>query len=641
MINYSYEVLTLIVLFVISTSIMKRWRVSFTSSRFFSLCIFVNILASLSNMAAYCTLSYIHELPLWVNYISNSLYFLLIYTVVACYTLYISHHIASYSSYTRFRKPFIITYLCVYACFALIVLSNPLTGLLFHFDDGLNYTRGPLWISSYIYLTLSVLSVVVLSVISRGTRSNPYIRLVTFIIPTIYAAIIIKLMLPEANIETFIGAVTGLFIFIHLQSSRPELDPTTKLRNLDSFIEYIKFLEKENEPFQIILLSLRDFGSVNSSIGYIGGSKILADMADWLTSFYPDCPIFRYSPVSFTVILPVEPGENTDANVHRVIDSFPQTWNYNGQSYLIPAYYIDYVCRHISGNPYQVVLSLDYARKQMRTISYNHIHFNDELAAKLADRTELIKYLKKAIELKRFDIYLQPIYSAEDGCFTTAEALLRLCDDEGHFINPELFATAAEEAKLDSAMNRQLIDMVCSFLGSYPDLPIKTISINLTIQLLQDVTFADNLTEFMAKYGVSSDRIALEVTERILLSEDATVQLSLFKLRLSGFKLLLDDFGTGYSNFSALLRCNFDKIKLDKSLISANDKKSLDIVSTLINLFHDNGQTVVVEGVETEVQRDAILAAGADFIQGYYYSKPLPLDAYVDFITEKNSVAGN
>ena len=123
-----------------------------------------------------------------------------------------------------------------------------------------------------------------------------------------------------------------------------------------------------------------------------------------------------------------------------------------------------------------------------------------------------------------------------------------------------------------------------------------------------------------------------------MLSRDSAVQLSLFKLRMAGFTLLLDDFGTGYSNFSSLLRCHFDKIKLDKSLLISDDEKGLDIISTLIRLFHSNGQTVVVEGVETKEQLKMLLEADCDFIQGYIYSKPLPMDEYVDFVLKNNRI---
>ena len=157
------------------------------------------------------------------------------------------------------------------------------------------------------------------------------------------------------------------------------------------------------------------------------------------------------------------------------------------------------------------------------------------------------------------------------------------------------------------------------------------------MQQLQDMSFSDSLINTMKKYSVPQGRIALEVTERIILSKDPAIQLSLFKLRLAGFKLLLDDFGTGYSNFSSLLRCKFDKIKLDKSLLDdGGEKRSLDIVSTLIELFHNNGQEVVIEGIENKQQCDAVLEAGVDYIQGYYYSKPLPMHDYLVFVSEHN-----
>ncbi len=636
MIHYSYEFLSLLILFLISGSILRRWRISLRSGRFFSCCILINILAALSNMAAYYTLDHIHKLPLWISYTANSLYFILIYTLIAGYTLYISSQITRFSEDRQVHRSVLILYTVLYALCIFSVLVTPFTGFVFSFDINLSYDRGPLWISGYILLTASLFLVLYFIFHSHNTRSNPYIRLVKYIIPSLYASVLFKLLFPLANIETFIGALTGLFIFIYIQNIRPESDPTTRLRNLESFIEYLRYLERKKESFQVILISLRDFGSINSTIGYPGGNEILYKAARWLSDFYEGSQLFRYGPVSFAVILSLNADDDTEKNVHRVIDSFPQSWTWKDQSYHIPAFFVDYVCTELDGDPYKVVEALDFARKEMQNAPTDHIHFNKELAEKLSARTGLVRYLRESIDARRFEVYLQPIYSAKDGCFTFAEALLRLRGADGRYISPEIFATVAEESRLDPAMNRLLIENVCAFLGSYPELPITSVSLNLTMQQLQDVGFADALTAAIRKYSVPDKRIALEVTERILLSSDTTVQLSLLKLRLSGFTLLLDDFGTGYSNFAALLRCRFDKIKLDKSLIEANDRKSLDIVSTLITLFHNNGQTVVVEGIETAEQKDSILSAGADFIQGYYYSRPLPLDEYVDFITEHN-----
>lgn len=630
MVNYSYEFLSLLVLFVILSSLLRRRRTGISLSRLFLQCIAVNTVLAFTDILAALTLNYAEAIPLWINMLVNTVYFALTYIVIAMYTIYGIHQVVRYAEDKQSHKMLIMVYLGVCIFCLLLLIYNLFTGVVFHFDEGRNYVRGPVWFTGYILLILSLFVVIFTSVRTHSVAGNPFSRLLTYLMPIVYVAILFKLMFPNANIESFIGAITGLLIFINFQTTSLEMDPLTKLRNLSSFNEMIRYKYERNENFQIILVSMRDFGSVNSTLGYSGGNEILYKIADWLGSFYYGFDLFRYGPVTFVVILPGD--EASGAAVHKLIDSFPSSWNYDDVQYHITPYFVDYMREFDKEDPYRVVEALDFARKEMRGASINHVHFNEELAKKLDQRKKLIEYLRNSISTKRFEVYLQPIYSREDNGFTSAEALLRLKDEDGHFLSPEIFATVAEENMLDIQINHQIIETVCSFLGRYPNLPVRSISINLTMRQLQDLNFADELIDTMKKYSVPGDRIALEVTERIMLSTDTSVQFSLFKLRVAGFILLLDDFGTGYSNFSSLLRCRFDKIKLDKTLLMTKEKKDLDIIATLIKLFHSNGQLVVVEGAETEEQRDMLIRLGADFIQGYIFSRPLPMDDYVDFI---------
>lgn len=637
MVNYSYNFLALLVLFAISTSLLSRWKTKFTPGLMFSACIIINITAAIADLLSYCTIYYAKALPRWVNYLSNTFYYFCIFTLMTSYAIYVTYQLMSHRDREEKRKQILLIYGIVYVVFCALLVVNLFTGIIFSFDNNMRYIHGPLRFVGYIFLIYLTLTALFYAVTTRGFSGGSYIGTVKHIIPVIYLLILFKILYPSAHIESFIGAVTGMFIFIHLQDTRPESDPVTRLGNLDSFIEYIRYLEKKKQEFQIILISLRDFGSINSAVGYVGGNEILMMIAHWLEEFYHSEKVFRYGPVSFAVVLPRDTFAESDKAVHHIIDSFPQSWLCDKQLYHISAYFVDYVCEKLEGDPYKVVETLDYARKQTRDSTKDHIHYNDELAEELNKKKELIEYLKHAIKKKQFEVFLQPIYSGREKRFTTAEALIRLKDKDGRFISPEYFTIAAEESKLDYAINRQLIDAVCSFLGSCRELPIESVSINLTMQQLQDMSFSDSLINTMKKYSVPQGRIALEVTERIILSKDSAIQLSLFKLRLAGFKLLLDDFGTGYSNFSSLLRCKFDKIKLDKSLLDdGGEKRSLDIVSTLIELFHNNGQEVVIEGIETKEQCDAVLEAGVDYIQGYYYSKPIPMHDYLVFVSEHN-----
>ena len=180
------------------------------------------------------------------------------------------------------------------------------------------------------------------------------------------------------------------------------------------------------------------------------------------------------------------------------------------------------------------------------------------------------------------------------------------------------------------------MESVCAFLGNNRDLDISMITVNLAMRQLKDRMTIRRLTEAMDTWGTPADRIGFEITERMLLSRDSAVKSTLKYLQKQGYPFLLDDFGTGYSNFSSVLEFPFSHIKLDKSLLHGEEDESCATIKMLIELFHRNGKKVVVEGVETAEHAEAMKALGADFLQGFYFARPMPVDEYREFIIGEN-----
>lgn len=161
------------------------------------------------------------------------------------YAIYITYQLMSHRDREEKRKQILFVYGIVYIVFCALLVVNLFTGIIFSFDNNMRYIHGPLRFAGYIFLIYLTLTALFYAVTARDFSGSSYIGTVKHIIPVIYMLILFKLLYPEAHIESFIGAVTGMFIFIHLQDTRPEADPVTRLRNLDSFIEYIRYLEKK------------------------------------------------------------------------------------------------------------------------------------------------------------------------------------------------------------------------------------------------------------------------------------------------------------------------------------------------------------------------------------------------------------
>ncbi|MBQ8913031.1 MAG: EAL domain-containing protein, partial [Lachnospiraceae bacterium] len=259
-------------------------------------------------------------------------------------------------------------------------------------------------------------------------------------------------------------------------------------------------------------------------------------------------------------------------------------------------------------------------------------------------KAQVEEALKKALEEDTFQVYYQPIWNAEKNRMESAEALIRLTDSELGFISPEEFIPIAEQSGLITEIGLYVFEKVCQFITKERTkaLGLKYIEVNLSIfQLLVGNTL-EHFLEIMKRYGVTSDQINLEITETGSLATSNTMISAINEMQEWGFKFSLDDYGTGYSNLSYIMSMDFLNIKSDKGLLwDADTRESSSIMLTdTIKTIRRLGMNVIQEGVETKEQLDLVVGAGANLIQGYYFSKPLPEEAFYDYMVEfiKNSI---
>lgn len=263
------------------------------------------------------------------------------------------------------------------------------------------------------------------------------------------------------------------------------------------------------------------------------------------------------------------------------------------------------------------------------TIAYYDESFRN---AKYAD-----KHFEDAMELAlkkhEFVPYFQPKYNAEDGTICGAEALIRWITPEGKVISPGRFIPLAENTGFIRMLDREMFAMVCRVQKNLIEQGITPVpvSVNVSRQLMYDKGFADDYYQQMKEIGLSTELVQLEITESVLFEDLDLFRETLEKLREYGFRILMDDFGTGYSSLMMLKSVPIDEIKLDKTFVDDySDAKGSSIIRCVLDLAKMLELPVVAEGVETENQYHYLRQMGCDVIQGFYFSKPLPVADYVD-----------
>ena len=214
-------------------------------------------------------------------------------------------------------------------------------------------------------------------------------------------------------------------------------------------------------------------------------------------------------------------------------------------------------------------------------------------------------------------------------------------DSEGNLISPSIFIPLAEQHGLINEIGSITLLSAGRLLENTDPEQLKVVSVNLSMQQFMSADLVSDLQALTERFHFDPSRLKLELTERVLSEDIPRMKQMMTELQQMGFLFSLDDFGIGYSNLSTVLDYSFSSIKLDKSLIQgySDNKQSAFIVNAMLDLFHHMGCQVVAEGVETEAQAQALISRGADWIQGFYYAKPMPEAEFLQFLRDQNAAS--
>jgi EAL domain-containing protein (putative c-di-GMP-specific phosphodiesterase class I) len=236
--------------------------------------------------------------------------------------------------------------------------------------------------------------------------------------------------------------------------------------------------------------------------------------------------------------------------------------------------------------------------------------------------------VRRALERRQFTLHYQPQISVASGRVTAVEALLRWTHPERGPVSPTEFVPLAEETRLIVPMGAWALDEACRQLADWrgAGTPPVRMSVNLASAQLSDVELLELVRACVAEHHLHPGDLELEITERSALEDEKLTARVLTGLKEAGARITLDDFGTGYSSALVLAKFPFDTLKVDRSFVARilQGAKERAVTASIIGLAHDIGLSVVVEGVETVEQLDCMRELGADEIQGFLFSPPVP-----------------
>lgn len=242
----------------------------------------------------------------------------------------------------------------------------------------------------------------------------------------------------------------------------------------------------------------------------------------------------------------------------------------------------------------------------------------------------------RAIENRTFEVYYQPICCLADRRFHSAEALVRLNDPEFGWVSPSLFIPEAEQNGTIVDIGNILLEKICAFLGTvdYEATGLEYVEVNLSVDQCVRPEMARELLGLLRVNGVDPSHVNVEITETSAAFSQQIIEKNVMDLVEAGVTLSLDDYGTGYSNIARMINLPFSLVKIDKSFVdNLADEKTRKVVADTVAMMKSINKTVLVEGVETLEQVELLDKMGVDYIQGYYFAKPMPEADFVRFLT--------
>jgi diguanylate cyclase (GGDEF)-like protein len=390
----------------------------------------------------------------------------------------------------------------------------------------------------------------------------------------------------------------------------------------------------------VIFLDLDEFKNVNDSMGHPAGDELLRNVARRLSRIIrTGDTLFRLGGDEFTVaILDTSDRGQIAAAAAKIVRAMTQPFEVAGREVVVKASLGIAVFPQDGSDAQTLIRHADIAMYRVKkTTKGDFIFFDHAMVRESEQRIALTGKMPRALASQEFLLHYQPQIDANTGRIYGLEALIRWFDPEEGLISPARFIPVAEETGFIVLLGQWILEEACRRLAGWQKQSFDVhVAVNISSIQFARADFVKQVSESLRMSGARSDRLVLELTERVVMTQEPWVVDRLSRLRSLGIKIAVDDFGTGYSSLNYLRRFPLNHLKIDRSFIRdmfTNEYDS-EIVRTIIDLAHVLGLQVVAEGVETEEQRRFLTESRCALMQGFLFGRPAPAEEFAKLLSD-------
>ena len=513
----------------------------------------------------------------------------------------------------------------------LMALINPLTHWVWSRELNLEFRRE--WGEILIYIAAALYYVMALIVF---TRSWTYIAgkrkvAIVFSFVLVAAGVFVQLLDKNLKVEVLAESIgfTGAMMAVENEDDR--IDFGTMFYNRIALSYDVGGCMKHHRKLSVIVLRINNYEVINRLAGN-EETNVLSDiLSGFLTSLVKRYYIYVPNDSTFVMTLYDTPGKEVDQLVDKLSARMEEPWEYQDFSIQISSTIL------VTQMPEQIrevselfyMIDFPVPQKELKPVMKEH-----DLDY-IMRRQAVEKAIIRGFTDNSFEVYFQPTYHI-DGRIHGAEALTRMNDKELGRIFPDEFIPVAEQTGMIDDLDDYVLEEVCKFIRSGIPQKYGVVNINVNLSVLQCMKpgFIRNINRIVEQYGIKKRSINFEITESIAADDYRILSKVIKQLKDDGYLFSMDDYGTGYSNVSAIFSLNLDVIKIDKSILWGAEKSKLGMIvlENTIRMIRQMGKKILVEGVETKEQIELLRKLGVDYLQGFYFSKPIPKDEFIQLI---------
>ena len=412
-------------------------------------------------------------------------------------------------------------------------------------------------------------------------------------------------------------------------------DELTGIYNKQAFCAKTKemLLDNPDKNFDLLRINIERFKVLNDLFGESTGDKLLRYIGKFLKEInLPLCVSGRLYADNFVVCY--EAGKGDSRRMINTLQMVADSFAINNRTILSFGLY------RIDDKTLPVSVMCDRANMALWKAKGNfknpYCEYDEKMRQQVLKEQKIINAMEMAIQNKEFTLYLQPKYDIEKGTIIGAEALVRWISLENGFISPGDFIPVFENNGFVYEVDKFIWEESCRYLRKWLDegREVHPISVNVSRIDLYDPKLVQHLVDLREKYQLPSQYLELEITESAYTEDPEQIITITRQLREAGFVILMDDFGTGYSSLNMLKDIQIDVLKLDMGFLKSSDysAKGGNILTAILKMAESLKMQTIAEGVETKEQVEFLKSIGCKYVQGFYYSKPLPVGEFEKLI---------